>query len=395
MRAVSATILISATLAFPLLPYAAESSGGRNPFGPRLRAATSNFVEVDASRHALIPNLVGTKDRLLLTWLEVNPKGVPNIHVRRWDGTNWQVEGGLVNQDKLSAAYDPSLAILADDTPFIAWAENTKTQVPQIYLKHLDAGSWVQDGSSLNLDPARPAVRPILAANTTVFLGWTEASERRVFLARVRRLDPDGWTLLGDALNVAPDRDAIDLSMDLLNGQPFVAWCEASADKVLQIRAKMWDGTQWITAAESLNLDSRQHAFSPIVRAGEDSVYVSWIEIGASGKPELNVNVFSSGKWQSLATNLHAEDASYSLTPSLAYLGGNLYVAWAETDPKGTSRIHSAKWNGSDWQVSPRLNLDTAKPGATPTIAIWNGKPVVVWKELEEGGLFSLAVAGQ
>lgn len=378
-----------------------SSSAAQDPaatwrqLGPRLKAGTSNFVEVDASRHALAPALAGAPDLLYMTWLEMNPNGIPNVHVKRWDGTAWTLDGGTLNHDRMSFAFDPSIAI-AGGVPYVAWTELNKARVAQIFVKHRAPREWVQDGTALNADPRHPALRPTLAAgaDAPLHLAWSEADARRIHHVYVKRLDPDGWTAIGGPLNVDKGRDAFDVSISLVGSEPYVAWSEATAGTVPQLHVKRWDGNRWHEVGGALNRDPQRPAVSPVLCAGEDSLYLAWIELDADGRPQLQLGHYLKGAWRPIG-NPAAPGAAYALTPALSYFDGTLYVSWTSTDAGGVSRIQVSQWDGTAWKAGSQLNVIGEKAALTPALSIWKGKPVVAWKELEANGVFTLAVKQQ
>lgn len=390
MRRLALFVVITVLGAHPVAGQ--EPSAAWRQLGTRLKAATTEFIEVDASRHALAPALAGTADLLFMTWLEMNAKGVPNVHVKRWDESAWTLDGSALNQDRMSFAFDPSIAI-AGGVPYVAWSELNKFHVAQVFVKHRSPKEWVQDGAVLNIDPRRQAVRPTLAAGATapLHLAWSEADARRIHHVYVKRLDPDGWVTLGGPLNIDPDHDAFDVSISLVGREPYVAWSEATAGTVPQLHVKRWDGNDWREVGGALNRDPQRPAVTPAVCASEDSLYLAWIEIDANGRPRLQLEHYLDGQWRQIASPADPT-AAYALTPTLGYFGGMLYAAWTSSDATGVSRVQVSQWDGGEWKNGPPLNVVGEKAALTPALSVWRGKPVMAWKELEANGLFTLAV---
>jgi hypothetical protein len=325
----------------------------------------------------------------------MNPKGVPNVHVKRWDGSTWTLDGGALNENRMSFAFDPSIAI-AGGVPYVAWTELNKTGVAQVFVKHRAPKEWVRDGTVLNVDPRRQALRPTLTAGAAapLHLAWSEADARRVHHVYVKRLDLDGWTALGGPLNADRGRDAMEIAVSLVGPEPYVAWSEATAGTVPQLHVKRWDGAEWQAVGGAMNRDPQRPALTPALCASEDSLYLAWIEIDAGGRPQLQLAHYLKGEWQPLESPANPE-AAYALTPTLSYFGGTLYVSWTSTDGGGVSRVQVSQWDGTAWKNGPQLNVMAAKAALTPALSIWKSKPVVAWKELEANGVFTLAVKQQ
>lgn len=370
-----------------------STSSGWSQLGPRLRAATSNFIEVDASRHALAPSITAGSTGLFLSWVELNEKGVSNVHVKSWNGRNWIAMGQAVNQDRFNPSFDATIQTVEPST-YVAWTEQAPKKAPQVFAKHWERSGWQADGSSLNINPGRTAVLPTLTADPMgrLFLGWSEENENRVFQGRVKRLDSNGWTDLGENLNRDPGRDAFHLSLASMDGRPIVAWTEGIGDHRTQVMVKRWTGSEWTFLSTGLNSPIAQSGFHPVVRVFDDRVYVAWSELLESNQFRLIVAIHENGAWKMLPNPLSPDNSSHAFSPALAASDSAIFLTWLEVGPDGISRVRFGQFENNNWSKIDTLNFDPKKPASTPSITLWNGKPVVVWKELESDGLFSLIV---
>ncbi len=117
-----------------------------------------------------------TKDSsgvMYVAWSEEDsPGGTGRIYVKRWASTDW----ALVGSGSVSGGGDarnPAIVIAAG-TPYVAW-EELVSGASRVLVKRLSGTSWVAVGGALNMDVARDAVEPdIAAAGSTVYVAFRE-----------------------------------------------------------------------------------------------------------------------------------------------------------------------------------------------------------------------------
>jgi hypothetical protein len=370
-----------------------NSSSNWIPIGKRLRASSSTFVSIVASRHALSPSMAVGLDRSYLTWAELDEKGVAQVHVKYWNQEAWTLLGGMLNLDSTRQAYDPAIALI-ESTPYVAWIELDKKAVPQLHLKYWTPSGWVLQGTSLNADLKRAAANPSLTTDSgKLYISWSEADEKRVYQIHAKVLSNGEWMKLGGSLNENPSKDGMEPSMVMVGTTPYVAWSEKSANGIFQIYVKHWTGEAWTRGGADLNLNVSSHAISPSIASNGEAPSVAWVEFNEKGISQIHVKHLKDDNWISTGGSLNLDPDHHALNPSMAFKGDTLYVAWTESDSNGIPQLHIKRWSGSDWVLEEKsLNLDASKPALTPSLAVLGERPYVAWKESDSIGLYSIIV---
>lgn len=401
------TAMICLLLLIPGIVSAAEAPPSSNPtehvsptwvqLGKRLKASPSTFADIDASRHALSPSLANRSTTPYLTWIEHNTHGVPQIRVTYWTQGAWIPLGDTLNLSSSHRAYNPMIATAGSDL-HVAWIELDKKGVAQLHVKQWTSSGWILVGKSLNEDPEQPAANSSIAViGERLYVAWAERNAQRVYQIHVKVLTEDGWVKLGGALNENGTRNAIEPSIASVGSTPYVAWCEKADNGYLQIYVKHWTGQAWVRDGASLNMDLSAHALSPSIASNGEAPYVAWVEFNAEGISQLYVRHWMNNGWVSNGGGLNLDPNHHALSPSLAFREETPYLAWAESNSNGIMQIHVRHWTGSDWAPDGQsLNLDTSRLAMAPTLAVLEGRPYVAWKEADDSGLFSIVVkAGQ
>lgn len=134
-------------------------------------------VNVDLGNRGRDPAIACMGTTPYVAWLEeLNTPGIYQIFVKHFDGSVWVQDGGALNVDPSASARWPSIAIYGT-TPYVAWAENKTDGSQQIFVKHFNGSAWVQDGGSLNVNPANMGVYPKIAFNgSTPYVLWYEGT---------------------------------------------------------------------------------------------------------------------------------------------------------------------------------------------------------------------------
>lgn len=166
------------------------------PLGAALSANPGMFT------HAELPSLaVGPGDELVVCWQEV-PEGstIPSIHVRGFDGAEWQPLGPPV--DRLSGdtrAIWPEIAISPTGEPHLVWVENAASGRGEVYVARWSGTAWEDIGGPLSASstgegPALPAIAFDLSGAPIVAFGDNDGGGGDVYL---RRWNGTAWDDLG------------------------------------------------------------------------------------------------------------------------------------------------------------------------------------------------------
>jgi len=193
-----------------------------------------------------------------VTWEDVRggSLAIADIYVRRWNGSVWQemgaasASGGGVSNS--GSAYDPTLAITSDGTPYVAWCDESGGE-GEIYVRRWDGVRWEEAGDG--------------AASGG---GISDNSGRSV----------DPW------LAVAPD------------GAPYVAW-EDYADGDYEIYVRRWNGKDWEEVGDGAAngggiSDNGDWSTSPSLAVAADGTFFAAWDDNTSGNDEIYVRHWKS-----------------------------------------------------------------------------------------------------
>jgi hypothetical protein len=268
----------------------------------------------------------------------------------------------------------PSVAV-SGERVYVAWQESPQSlagSVEHIFFKAFNGTDWVEyansaQGNGLSGNTTHPAVRPVVqtAGDGHPIVAWIQEGDSpnlsRVFL---KKWDGTNWVgLAGSHTNGLPSsanpKIASQLSMVIQNGEPVVAWQEATVPSgVVVLR---WTGASWsnISPANSAPLVS-----SPKLGIGADGMlYLAWIQTyGAAPGQYLSEQVYAlrrvGAAWQAMggSTTFPGITAATNgiQTPVSVGIGGaadgRVIVTWIGGFA-GTNAVFSKSWTpgGPTW----------------------------------------------
>ena len=108
---------------------------------------------------------------------------------------HWEQVGGSLENNPASYIEWPQITVKGT-TPYVCWVEQG-----QLYVKHFDGSSWVQDGGSLNVSSGSfvSSYPTIISDNTSVYVNFRETSDQcHGFCFYVKKLTAAGWELVGN-----------------------------------------------------------------------------------------------------------------------------------------------------------------------------------------------------
>jgi hypothetical protein len=392
-------VLVAAILILSVGRSGAEVGGKTPPppewhdLGRPVKASRSVYVEVDASRHALNPSLALSDASLSLGWIELNAHGVSQIFFGHWSPSGWVRNGGVQNRDASHRALE--LTMGSDGhVPYLAWVEQNRKNIPELYVKYLRGGRWISDIRSLNLDPAQPALNPSLSASGSApCLAWSERDPNRVFQLYVKCLSGDDWKRAGDrSLNISSRRDAMRPAIVLSGLISYVAWTEPTDRNVYQVHVKRWNGSTWEQLGGSLNLNPQNHALSPSLVLIDQIPHAAWIEFDANGVSQLHVKHWEKNTWMADGGVLNADPARHAFSPAMGRAGSRPYVAWTEYDGEGRPRIHVKYHNGTRWVPDDPRSDAKAAASSDPILTGTDAGVSIAWKEVDPNGVAQIVV---
>ncbi len=334
---------------------------------------------------------------LVVAWIDADM-----VYAKRRTAADWTVLGDGLMSD--SRVYQPSLALLPDGNPVLAFQDGGGlTSVPGVIRVLRWEDGWIDLGP-VNT-PGRDAAAPSVATDQAglVYVSWFEFDgvSSNVY---VKRWDGENWQPLGDALDIELSKTAAFPSLDVSpQGTPSVAWYEARArdgdDLSRQLHVKRWTGATWERLGGPLNIneDERADMLSLAVDHQGDPVVV-WSEYNQeTGSNNIYVKGWTGTTWQQLGGTLDKQLSQRAVYPAIAVdAARRISVAWYESfgeDVIESNNLHLAQWQGSSWRKSEPLDVNPGSSSYYPAISLLGPTqaPVIAWFETS-GSAFNLHV---
>ena len=279
-------------------------------------------------------------------------------------------------------------AIVADATTrYVAWID-TASGIPAVYVATESGSTWSQLAGSAEQGGIsgllQAAVEPAIAllASGQPIVAWTAQTPGATNID-VAEYDPSanggagGWVALGNSLSaggISQTGKASNAQILVVNGEPVVVWLDTSGG-VSNIYAEQFNGSAWVPlgtgAASGSGISGSTIAITQFAAATNGTnVAVAWtqgfagsIESLTTPPTQIYVKQFSGGTWSALGDSATGTGLSYglysALAPTVAYAGGNLFVAWQQyiTNPAQSETIfdqapviYAAEYTDGAWQ---------------------------------------------
>lgn len=213
-------IMDSYTGNFEIYAYSfdAASSTWLQAGNDKINAATT--ITMRKPRMAL-----GGDSKLHAAFIEGN-----KVYVKRLDGDDWVQEGASLNVDPEAYAFEVDITCVGA-TPYVAWNEinSLGDNRFRLFVKHFDGTKWVADGGELNIVPGSTGREPrIVSDGTRPYVAWAEdaplAVDKKIY---VKHLEAGAWVQDGDSLNIVATALANEPQIAFLGATPYVAWFES------------------------------------------------------------------------------------------------------------------------------------------------------------------------
>ncbi|GGJ40624.1 hypothetical protein [Deinococcus roseus] len=215
-----------------------------------------------------------------ITWSEIIKTGI-KLEIKHWNGDIWERTDSLGLSPKKMAS-ESVLLISANGKRTVVWTEGNGAD-SNLWVKVKQPGKdWEILGNtplnvrqnvyitppSMTLDGAG---RPVVA--------WPEEIKDGLPNIFVKRWDGEKWLALGGSLNVHPERWAQKPSVAVdQRGRVWAAWAEEAEDH-RTLYVKVWDGKKWNLLRSFINMDASHDAHSPVLKAAPDGkLFLAWIE---------------------------------------------------------------------------------------------------------------------
>lgn len=391
--AVAASVITFLSIClFPFALQAVENAEG-DIRGDSLNIARSSETSLAATPHALAPSITFKGSDPYIAWTEINSKGISFIYVKHQEGKEWVLNGGPLNLSSTRHAASPSIAASADSL-YAAWSETAPGSLAQVYVKRWKGEAWGLIGAGLNLNPENHALTPVLAVhNSNLYAAWTEIASSGSSQIYVKQWDGISWTLIGNRLNKSEVRHAFTPSMTAAKSGVYLAWAEYDDNGVSQIYVSHWDGKGWTEVGKALNIDPERHALSPSLSGAGSTPYIAYMEYDREGISQIHVKRWDGKEWRQIGESLNVDPLRHATSPSLAMKGGVPCVAWTEIDENGISNLYMKQWMGSTWsQDVLYLNNHPERSAASPVIVIKDKEIHVAFSEMDADHIYQLYV---
>ncbi|WP_338554637.1 S-layer homology domain-containing protein [Paenibacillus sp. KS-LC4] len=331
-----------------------------------------------------------------------------------WAATGWtSVDGGGTNGLNVNAVRGAAYTVLAvfNNELYEAWQE-TNGSADQIRVKKYNGTSWTSlDGNGttgLNVDTTKATYQPAMTEyDGALYLAWAERnSTSNINQIKVKKYNGTSWTSVdggSDGLNIDASRGATSPALTVYNNNLYIAWNEVNDNNANQIRLKKYDGTAWTSAdgggANGLNVNTSMGAAIPKMAVYNGSLYVAWQETNGSAV-QIRAKKYDGTAWTSIdgggTTGLNINGAKTGAIPSLAVFNNALYLAWDEIVGTNDNQIRVKKYDGSAWTSvdgngTYGINKETDYRANYAVLASLGNALYAVWQEFN-GTAFQIRV---
>lgn len=377
------------------------------------------------------PSVTVWKGQPYAAWSE-NDGDNQQIRVKRFDGTSWITVGSnQINYSNAAGmhATQPTVAS-SGNLLMVAWVEYDGTNKELRAASYsADSNLWSPTGgdqaqaSPINLSNAQDANDPSLTfmsnaavpeSPPTPVLAWTEFDGvNREVRVSIYSSFTNKWIPLvvnnnvSSPINFSNAKNGLTPTVRVYASVVYVAWSELDNAGNYQIRVSKFTGngtTGWgpvdaVNPGSPINNSSQESGATPdllTVPSGPAAgLYVAWSEpqpnftagqIRVSRLSKVNgvdkfIQVIGGSSPINYLDNMHAQ------TPSLAEVGGAVYVSWTEADQSGAYQVRVAKLDEVEghWQYvvagQKPINANAGTAGLEPNLFSLGGIPYVSWRE--------------
>lgn len=361
--------------------------------GDSLNIAKTKETGVAATPHALAPSLTMKGDIPYVAWTEIDSSGISRAYVKHKDGNDWNMDGRFLNVSPIRQAANPVLTVSGGKL-YAAWSEKDQRNISQIFVRQWNGTDWLRQGNSLNVNPETHAISPVISGNGAgLYAAWLELSGGLKSWMYVRQWDGNSWKLLGNKLNISPEKHALTPSLSAGKDGVYAAWAEYDEHDIAQLYAGYWNGEKWEVIGSPLNLSPDKNALSPSISTAGSSLYVSWMEYNSEGVSQIYVKHWNGKEWNRLGDSLNIDHAAHATSPSLAMKGDTPYVAWEEIGENRVSGVHIKHWHHSSWVYDgTSVTSDENRTVTAPALEINNNGVYVAYSELDSSNIYRLYV---
>jgi Bacterial Ig-like domain len=144
-------------------------------------------LDFDLTNNVFYPAIaIDSNANPIVTWCEYNASSY-NIYAKKWNGSSWTALGTSLVYDSTKISYNSSIAIDSSNNPIVAWDESNNGF--DVHVKKWNGSNWTALGASLDNDPSKPASNPSIAIDSSnnPIVTWNENSAD-IYVKRFNRI---------------------------------------------------------------------------------------------------------------------------------------------------------------------------------------------------------------
>ncbi len=405
----------------PLLPAPADLYSapaqlptGRTDLGRwgELAGSASGTGLAGMSASASSPAIASTNTETYIAWSDVR-SGTRQVYVAQHDASGWQELAGSSSNAGVSRsvgdASAPAMAII-NGKPTVAWTERVGGS-SNIRVAQYDAGTnaWIALGNSLSLggvsNTGNADTPQLIETSFGAVVAWTNRIGNAVQVY-VRAFNGTDWIELGAGsasgagISGASDgTDVRDLSLATSTGRIAIAWTQIDLTSgIRQVYLKQYDGAAWqalsgsATGAGVSGLGSASFqapitaSATPTVAYLGNDLFVAW-QTYVDQSSSLMLARYTAAAGPASISKL-PDIRPRSAAPRLVAGGGQMSLFWLGSQ----SQIYAQKWNGTAFveelpgEASGQGVSTTGKAAQSISAAMDAlGRPTLVWSDLSSG----------
>lgn len=385
------------------------------------------------------PSIALINDQPAIAWEDESGSGGNDIFYRQWNGSDWvSADGTTVANDNVSnnatASREPSLAVTSDGRPVIAWRDTDAST--EIFLKQWNGSAWVSIVNTALLadinisDSSGSSVTPSLAlmsddtpavawADTTFDVGFTNVVYAQWNGAAWVAPDDSSAYLLAASSQVSRDNDgngtrdntAITPTLRFRSDErPALSFTLSPSTGGSRAAYTEWNGVTW-TGGTGIDDDSNPATFERSL--AEYRFGGGTFDMNSNDDPLISTDVannilvarwiepyqFPGGDWyktdlsepgnDTVNLSYNASRQGYSFA---ADSQGQPHATWMEQKTGEEYVIRYAHWDGSAWVSVKGTTVDadyvisgntgTTRPAGAPDLTLdTDDQPHIVWSQ--------------
>ena len=268
---------------------------------------------------------------------------------------------------------------------YVVWRGDTLTGDSEIFFRaSTDGGQTFGVTQNISNNPGESQIGRVAAYGQNVYVVWedsTSGNEEILF-----RASTDGGQTFGETKNLSMDQEDSDNPGIYALGQNiYVVWnvlSDSTGNREILFRAST-DGGQTFGVTQNISNNPGESDNSNIAAYGQN-VYVVW-EDGPNGNQEILFKASTDGGQTFGVTQNISNNNEFSINPSIATFGKNVYVVWQDNTPGNSDIFFRASIDsGQTFGITENLSTNNGI-SRSPQIEVSGQNVYVVWGNDPEG----------